>query len=90
MDPDQWDSLTPEQQDAVLSGPALDPPPGVDPGRHSPPNHNALVLGVTTTLLVLTTACALVRTYSKLAIDRKVNLGDILALLGYVSSLSTL
>ncbi|RWA04998.1 hypothetical protein EKO27_g10103 [Xylaria grammica] len=85
LDPDQWDSLSPEQRNAVLSQPALKPPDGVEPNFDNPPNRNGLVLSVTIVLVVLTTTFVLTRLYSKLIVARKIYIEDILALLAFGS-----
>ncbi|KAI0411920.1 hypothetical protein F5X98DRAFT_32434 [Xylaria grammica] len=85
LGPDQWDSLSPEQRNAVLSQPALKPPDGVEPNFDNPPNRNGLVLSVTIVLVVLTTTFVLTRLYSKLIVARKIYIEDVLALLAFGS-----
>lgn len=76
MDPDTWNALTPAQQNAVLQGPALAPPTGVQSQFANPPNHNAMVIAVTSICLILATTFVLLRVYSKAFIDRRVNIED--------------
>ncbi|KAI0537289.1 hypothetical protein GGR58DRAFT_472479 [Xylaria digitata] len=85
LDQVQWDSLSPEQRNMVLSQPALKPPDGVEPNFDNPPNHNGLVLDVIIVFVVLATTFALIRMYSKLIVSRKANLEDALALLAFGS-----
>lgn len=60
---DQIPFLPKEQQEAILSGPAMAPPPGVTPNFEDPPNRNALAHAVMATCIVVSTFCLLVRVY---------------------------
>lgn len=83
MDPDTWNALTPAQQNAVLQGPALAPPTGVQSQFANPPNHNAMVIAVTSICLILATTFVLLRVYSKAFIDRRVNIEDGFVLIAF-------
>jgi hypothetical protein len=50
-----FSSLPPEQQEMILDGPALEPPPNVMPNLHDPPNGNALFYAVLSIFLILIT-----------------------------------
>lgn len=66
MSLDQLHTLPIAEQEAILDGPALRPPPGVVSHLDDPPNNNGLAIGVTTACLALGTCFALVRAYSRL------------------------
>lgn len=73
-------SLTPDQQHALLSGPALTPPPGVISQFDDPPNKTALGAGL---IIACASVCILVvavRIYAKAFCARKLDVEDYLAL----------
>lgn len=76
MDPATWNSLTTAQQQAYLDGPALAPPSGVESNFRNPPNRNDLVLGVTITGTVLTTAVFILRIISRLGMSKHPRVED--------------
>ncbi|KAJ4245488.1 hypothetical protein NW762_013997 [Fusarium torreyae] len=61
------------QQDLekLLSAPALEPPPGVQPQFENPPNENPLAWGVTTFCMVIATLCLFLRAYGRIWLERK-------------------
>ncbi|KAI1260715.1 hypothetical protein F5Y18DRAFT_441563 [Xylariaceae sp. FL1019] len=74
-----------EQQTAILNGPALDAPHGIDPDFENPPNQNTLAVTATTVSLALITTLVLLRTYAKLVIAGKLQLQDYICFLSYLS-----
>lgn len=68
--------LPPQQQEAILNGPALQPPAGVDQNLDNPPNNNAIPHAVIPICLFLATLAILVRTYTKIFIVRRINVDD--------------
>ncbi|KAI2473712.1 hypothetical protein F4781DRAFT_438336 [Annulohypoxylon bovei var. microspora] len=83
MDSELWNSLTPEEREAYLDGPALEPPSGVQPNFINPPNHDGVMIGVVTMCLILATIVVFIRTYSKLFVEKKFRLEDGLALVAF-------
>jgi hypothetical protein len=69
-------SLTPAQQEAVLDGPSLEPPLGVDPNFDDPPNLNHIVYPVLILSLVLTTIFLLLRACGRWYAMKTVGTGD--------------
>ncbi|KAK8091637.1 hypothetical protein PG997_001998 [Apiospora hydei] len=53
MDSERFWALSPAEQEKVLSGPALEPPPGIVPNLDDPPNKNGAAIGVCSTCLVI-------------------------------------
>ncbi|KAJ2996995.1 hypothetical protein NUW58_g791 [Xylaria curta] len=61
--------LPPDQQDAIINGPALAPPRSdIVANFENPPNMNTLARAVTTITLVLVTIVAVLRAYAKIFI----------------------
>ncbi|KAK0119463.1 hypothetical protein ONS95_010911 [Cadophora gregata] len=76
-------SLSAGEVAAILSTPALAPPPGVTPNFNEPPNKNALAWFVTTTCMVVATLCVLLRGYAKIWLTRKIEIEEVLMVLAY-------
>ena len=57
--------LSPQQLQALLSGPAGAPPAGVTPNFNDPANLNGLVILTLTLCLVFATMAVLMRVYTK-------------------------
>lgn len=76
MSLDQITYLPLDQQEKILDGPSLEPPPGVIPNFDNPPSNNPLAHGVLTLCLVLAVFAALIRGYAKLFCARKVRIED--------------
>ncbi|GAW20912.1 hypothetical protein ANO14919_104250 [Xylariales sp. No.14919] len=78
--------LPPDQQNAILNGPALAPPRNdIVSNFQNPPNGNLLALVVTTIALVFVTTVVVLRAYAKIAITKRIQLQDYLAFLAYLS-----
>ncbi|KAI1141346.1 hypothetical protein F5Y05DRAFT_423182 [Hypoxylon sp. FL0543] len=75
--------LTPEEQDAILEGPALAPPEGVAINFDNPPNQDLLARAIALVCLILVSITLLLRAYAKLFCLKRVHIEDCLALLGY-------
>lgn len=75
-------TLSPEQLEALLDGPALAPPPGVIPRIENPRSLIATGWGVSVACIVVATAAILLRVFTKTRIIRQVNLADC-SCLGY-------
>ncbi|KAI8635301.1 hypothetical protein F5Y19DRAFT_469171 [Xylariaceae sp. FL1651] len=83
MSLDQIYLLPLAQQEAILNGPALAPPPGVISNLDDPSNGNAAGLAASILLLSLATITVLLATYTKLFFVKKIYLEDYLAFAGY-------
>jgi hypothetical protein len=70
-----FSSLPLEQQEVILNGPALAPPPSVVPNLDDPPNGNALFYVVLSIFLVLITVPLAGRVGIRLA-SRQLFIGD--------------
>ncbi|KAI5861303.1 hypothetical protein GGS23DRAFT_606225 [Durotheca rogersii] len=81
-------SLTPEQMEALLNGPALTPPPGVIPNFDNPPNLNHISSVAIPVCLVATSLAFLLRTYTRVVILKKIQLPDILMFIGFACYLT--
>ncbi|KAK6951113.1 hypothetical protein Daesc_007643 [Daldinia eschscholtzii] len=70
--------LPPEQQQAILNGPALAPPSeDVVPNFENPPNMNGLAIAVTTVALVIVTIAVFLRAYVKIWIVKNPQIHDV-------------
>lgn len=76
MSLDQIHLLPEMAQQAILNGPALDPPPGIMPNFDNPPNGNAIGLAITTVSISISTAALVLAAYVKLYRVRKAHLED--------------
>ncbi|KAI1171057.1 hypothetical protein F4777DRAFT_583303 [Nemania sp. FL0916] len=79
----QLHSLPLEEQEAILEGPALKPPPGVVVNLENPPNGNTLAITVTTVLLALASIFSLVRVYSRVYCVKHFHFVDYIAFAGF-------
>ncbi|KAJ2985762.1 hypothetical protein NUW58_g5360 [Xylaria curta] len=61
---------------ALLDGPALAPPPGVIPQLDNPPSYRTATTVIPIVAITVTTLSLAMRTYTKVSILRKVDLGD--------------
>ncbi|KAI0868695.1 hypothetical protein GGS24DRAFT_494363 [Hypoxylon argillaceum] len=80
MSLDQIHLLPEMAQQAILNGPALDPPPGIMPNFDNPPNGNAIGLAITTVSISISTAALVLAAYVKLYRVRKAHLEDFFGL----------
>lgn len=71
----QLASLTPEQRQSLLDGPALPPPPGVVPNFENPPNMRTLCVAVEITGFLIGTVALCIRMYTRIFIIRRVSWG---------------
>ncbi|KAH7411401.1 hypothetical protein BKA64DRAFT_569183 [Cadophora sp. MPI-SDFR-AT-0126] len=76
-------SISTEEVAAILSTPALMAPPGVTPNFDEPPNKNGLAWFITTTCMVISTLCVLLRGYAKLWLTKKIGIEEVLMVLAY-------
>lgn len=74
MSLDQLHLLPPAQQEIILNGPALAPPPGVVPNMDNPPNGNGLCIAIITFLLLIATLAYAAAIYVKLCRIKKLYL----------------
>ena len=72
----EFPNLSPEQQEMILNGPAMSPPPGVTPNLDNPPNRNTMAMVVSVFCIVLVTLAASARAYSRLVLLKHVKLED--------------
>ncbi|KAI1483082.1 hypothetical protein K445DRAFT_321120 [Daldinia sp. EC12] len=78
--------LPPEQQQAILNGPALAPPSeDVVPNFENPPNMNGLAIAVTTVALVIVTIAVFLRAYVKIWIVKNPQIHDAIGFLSYAA-----
>jgi hypothetical protein len=68
--------LTPAESEALLNGPAMQPPPGVVSNFIDPPNFKEDMVVEEIILLTLSTIAISIRLYTKLRINRQENLED--------------
>ncbi|KAI5925800.1 hypothetical protein F4810DRAFT_699997 [Camillea tinctor] len=78
-----FSDLSASEQDALLNGPALAPPNGVQPNFENPSNLNAGAFAVVSICLALTTACIALRIWARVLIVKKIEVEDFLAFAGY-------
>lgn len=76
MSLDQIGLLPPDQQEAILNGPALAPPNGLTPNFDHPPNDNPVALAAMTICLIVATIAAVLRIYSRVIVLKRVFLED--------------
>ena len=76
MSLDQITYLPPDQQEKILDGPSLEPPPGIIPNFDNPPSNNPLAYTVLTLCLVFAVFAASVRGYAKLFCTRQLRIED--------------
>ncbi|EYE93879.1 uncharacterized protein EURHEDRAFT_459029 [Aspergillus ruber CBS 135680] len=75
--------MSPEELDALLNAPALEPPPDVTPMFDSPTNRNDHAWGITTVCMLVATLCLCLRWYVRIWLDRKVRVEDVMAICAY-------
>ncbi|KAI1410736.1 hypothetical protein F5Y13DRAFT_192062 [Hypoxylon sp. FL1857] len=80
---DQIGSLPPAKQQAILNGPALEPPDNVTPNFTNPPNRNGLGCAAVTICLVASSLGILIRVYGRFFCVRKVFIEDYLAIAAF-------
>ncbi|KAI0465690.1 hypothetical protein F4859DRAFT_527824 [Xylaria cf. heliscus] len=78
-----FSSLSTAQQQALLDGPALTAPPGVQSNFENPPNLNSVGYVVPSIALAVTTIFVFIRLYTRFCIIRRARLEDYLILAGY-------
>ncbi|CAJ2500642.1 Uu.00g034950.m01.CDS01 [Anthostomella pinea] len=83
MSLDQILFLPPEQQEAILNGPALAPPEGAIPQFDNPPNNNTAASAALTICLILSILAAMIQFCSRVFIVKAVRLEDLLAFAGF-------
>ncbi|KAI0005770.1 hypothetical protein F4779DRAFT_597431 [Xylariaceae sp. FL0662B] len=77
-------SLSSEQQEAALDGPALQPPDkSIVPNFDNPDNDNGLGYAIVTLCLVLGTLAFLIRTYTRIFRLKKLEIEDYLGLIAF-------
>ncbi|KAI0509535.1 hypothetical protein F5B22DRAFT_648961 [Xylaria bambusicola] len=79
----QFPHLTPAQQQAILNGPALIPPDGVEPNLENPSNNNALAIAVSVVGLTLVVISGIGRIYSRVFVVKKLKVEDYLGLAAF-------
>ncbi|KAF2966245.1 hypothetical protein GQX73_g7356 [Xylaria multiplex] len=78
-----FSSLSAAQQQALLDGPALEPPPNVSSNFDNPSNLNTAGYVVPSIALAITTIFVFIRLYTRFFIVRRARLEDYLILAGY-------
>ncbi|TLS26120.1 hypothetical protein PpBr36_04787 [Pyricularia pennisetigena] len=74
--------LPKDQQEKVLSGPALAPPNGTVSNLENPPNQNALAIGVMSTCIAVASLCLFIRAYL-VVVARRVTIAEGLVVVAY-------
>lgn len=82
--------LSPQEQEAILDGPALAPPEGVIPQFDNPPNNNALAHGVLSACVAISTVCLLIRAYARVFLFKQLKIEDCMSYTPYGSHLFVL
>ncbi|KAI1817167.1 hypothetical protein GGS20DRAFT_592586 [Poronia punctata] len=75
--------LPPAEQQAILNGAALKPPPGLTSRFSDPPNDNNLALAVTILCLSVSSILLGIRAYVRVFVIRTVRLEDIISLFAF-------
>ncbi|KAL9055894.1 MAG: hypothetical protein Q9206_002973 [Seirophora lacunosa] len=82
----QLASLTPQQRQNLLDGPALPPPPGVIPEFDHPPNMRTLSIAVEITGFVIATITLCIRMYTRIFVIRRFSWGvDFTLIVGWLA-----
>lgn len=71
---EQWAAMTPAQRERFLQGPALKPPPGVNPNLENPRNWTALCYGFILSWSIVSAISVILRLYSRLGLSRRYSL----------------
>ncbi|TRX97450.1 hypothetical protein FHL15_001728 [Xylaria flabelliformis] len=75
--------MTPEEFQALLDGPALAPPPGVEPQFDNPPNLKLATDAVPITSLIVATLVLMMRIYTRISVVRRFNIADYSVIVGW-------
>ncbi|KAL8962779.1 MAG: hypothetical protein Q9193_000864 [Seirophora villosa] len=82
----QLASLTPQQRQNLLDGPALPPPPGVVPQFDHPPNLKTISLAVEITGFLIATITLCIRMYTRIFVIRRFTWGvDFTLIVGWLA-----
>ncbi|KAL7625211.1 hypothetical protein AAE478_004426 [Parahypoxylon ruwenzoriense] len=79
-----FNALSPEEQQALLDGPAIPPPEGIIPNFDNPPNWNSLAHGAFATCIAATSIFLVLAIYVKVTHFKKVRVEDVCALFSLV------
>ncbi|KAI1172208.1 hypothetical protein F4777DRAFT_522440 [Nemania sp. FL0916] len=88
MSLDQLHTLPDALQQAILNGPALKAPPGIESNLDNPPNANSLGIAVTTICLFTSTVAFALAASARLWHMKKIHLEDFFALSGFALALT--
>lgn len=69
-------TMSPEEQEKYMNGPAFPPPSGVVPNFEDPPNNNAAAIATIACSLALCCSFSLLYAYMKLFVTKKVHIAD--------------
>lgn len=69
-------TLSPAEQEKILSGPALPPPGNAESNFDNPPNRSIIPEAVIPICLILVISTLLLRAYSRFVVLKTVRLGD--------------
>lgn len=78
-------TLSPAEQEKILSGPALPPPGNAESNFDNPPNRSIIPEAVIPICLILVISTLLLRAYSRFVVLKTVRLGDFLIFLAFVT-----
>ncbi|KAK8062512.1 hypothetical protein PG997_014609 [Apiospora hydei] len=65
-----------DEIEALLNGPALAPPPGVEPNFENPPNHNGTGYGLISAMLAIAAIAMACRIYTKIIHPKRIRIED--------------
>ncbi|RYP20630.1 hypothetical protein DL765_002701 [Monosporascus sp. GIB2] len=85
-----FNALPPDQQQAILNGPGLEPPPNVIPNFENRPNDNGIAHGTFAACIVLSSIFIVLAVYAKAAHFKKVYIEDVcaaIAIIGWIGML---
>ncbi|KAI0468523.1 hypothetical protein F4859DRAFT_524442 [Xylaria cf. heliscus] len=71
-----FNSLSPQEQEELLNGPASPPPAGIVPNFDSPSNQNGLATGVTTTGFVAIILVVMLWSFAKISCQKRFYVAD--------------
>ncbi|KAJ3554721.1 hypothetical protein NPX13_g10540 [Xylaria arbuscula] len=83
-------NLTLEQQEEVLNGPALPPPPGVVPNFDNPPNRNQVAIAVNVACSMVTIVVVFLRAYAKIFCMKKLRWEDYLVVPAFATFVASM
>lgn len=81
--------MTPEEREAWLERPAMDPPPGVKSNFDNPESFRVKSLAMMISLLIVVTLVFVGWVFTKVRVAKKLHIEDYIITLAYVSRMCT-